>query len=259
MAMPPETVLYIDTTSSRLMLGISRNQVMLATYEQPCESHRYHSALMTPAIQDLLAQAGLRVGELQAIAVNHGPGSFTGLRTGIITTRTMAQFLHMPVYVFNTFELLAYQHLAYKDVGEAAAHPTNPVSIYLNALRGKSYHACLHYTETGPQYLQEPSLQVLDLALSRTPSSQDATTIASPPICIEPTAHPCEVLVAPALQAIYPHPWTALVDETTSTPALMGALLQRYPAYFQRPWQEVRPLYLQEPSITLPASRLAQE
>jgi tRNA threonylcarbamoyladenosine biosynthesis protein TsaB len=49
-----------------------------------------HARELMPAIEDVLARAGLSYPELHAIAVGVGPGTFTGLRIGVATARALA-------------------------------------------------------------------------------------------------------------------------------------------------------------------------
>lgn len=212
------TLLHLDTTSHQLHVALSRAGQVLAEWCQPCESHRYHSALLVPTIQKLLNSTGLTVSELTALAVNQGPGSFTGIRTGIITARTMAQFLGIPVYQFNAFELLSAEH-------------QGPLSIYLDALRGRAYQATLCLSESGTQYLQPPRLVQLPLLLEA--DSQ------------------VKRMVSPALAEQFFQGPVLTTPQEWRPPEAMLRLITLSPEAYQRSWQEVRPLYIQEPSITL--------
>lgn len=218
-------ILCLDTTASRLMIGVGGDGVVRGRYTAQTNSHRYHSALLVPAIQQVLDEAGVTAQELTALAVNHGPGSFTGIRTGISTIRTMAQFLELPVHVFNSFELLASNDQA-------------PVTIALDALRGRIYRATLHFEASGSVYSEAPALETL--APSESPDIQ-ATRLMVSPTLMETFTSTSE------RQGIPLSP----IPEQPDTPSDMLSLIARYGAAFARPWQEVKPLYLQEPSITL--------
>jgi tRNA threonylcarbamoyl adenosine modification protein YeaZ len=211
-------VLYLDTATHRLMLGISDEQRMLTRFTAPCESHRYHSAMLIPAIQEMLAEAQTQVTDLTALAVNLGPGSFTGLRTGITTARTMAQFLNLPVYGFNAFEILA-------------ANRTQSTAIYLDALRLRAYHAVLRFESAGPVYQRPPML--CQLAAEGNTAPGDSA-----------------LLVSPALVPLFPGQDAGLIEETF-TPDAMLSLIQRYGDFFRKDWRDIRPFYLQAPSITV--------
>jgi tRNA threonylcarbamoyladenosine biosynthesis protein TsaB len=64
---------------------------------------------LAPAIQRLLNDAGIRAEELKLIAVCTGPGSFTGLRIGITTAKTLAYALGCQVLGVDTLDAIAAQ------------------------------------------------------------------------------------------------------------------------------------------------------
>lgn len=66
-----------------------------------------HGELLAPGIQRVLAEAELRPRDIARIAVGVGPGPFTGLRVGIVTARTMAAVLGVPVIGVCTLDILA--------------------------------------------------------------------------------------------------------------------------------------------------------
>ena len=66
-----------------------------------------HGELLAPGIERVLAEAGCRPRDLTGIAVGVGPGPFTGLRVGIMTARTMAAVLEIPVYGVCTLDVVA--------------------------------------------------------------------------------------------------------------------------------------------------------
>jgi len=66
-----------------------------------------HGELLAPGIQRVLSEAGASPRDLSAIAVGVGPGPFTGLRVGIMTARTMAAVLDIPVYGVCTLDVVA--------------------------------------------------------------------------------------------------------------------------------------------------------
>jgi len=66
-----------------------------------------HTALLAPAIEELLKSASLVPGDLGAIAVSSGPGSYTGLRVGSSTAKAMAYSLGRPLISVPTLMALA--------------------------------------------------------------------------------------------------------------------------------------------------------
>lgn len=79
-----------------------------------------HVECLTPKIAEFMSSEKIRFEDLSRIAVNTGPGSFCGVRTGIATARALAQAASLPVIGISHMELLAsaaFQH-ARPDAGE---------------------------------------------------------------------------------------------------------------------------------------------
>ena len=66
-----------------------------------------HARELMPGVAKVLRDAALGYGDLQAIAVGVGPGSFTGLRIGVATARALAQAEHIAVHPVSSLAALA--------------------------------------------------------------------------------------------------------------------------------------------------------
>ncbi len=82
-------ILAIETTGQFCSIAL------LETNGQVREKISYeklnHLKTLAAMIEEILAEAGITAGELDAIAVSEGPGSFTGIRIGISTARALSQ------------------------------------------------------------------------------------------------------------------------------------------------------------------------
>jgi tRNA threonylcarbamoyladenosine biosynthesis protein TsaB len=67
---------------------------------------RRHVESLTPALEHLLTQVGLEVGDLEAVAVDLGPGLFTGLRVGVSSAKALAQSLELGVIGLTSTDIL---------------------------------------------------------------------------------------------------------------------------------------------------------
>ena len=67
-----------------------------------------HSENLVPLIDELLKTANKKVSEIELIACDVGPGSFTGIRIGISTAKAIAEVNQIPVVSCTSLEALSY-------------------------------------------------------------------------------------------------------------------------------------------------------
>jgi tRNA threonylcarbamoyladenosine biosynthesis protein TsaB len=92
-----------------------------------------HASELMPAIAELLEQAGVEYGDLEAIAVGVGPGTFTGLRIGVATARGLALAHGLQLRPVSSLAALA------AGVGERSGKA--PLLPLIDAKRGELYGA----------------------------------------------------------------------------------------------------------------------
>jgi tRNA threonylcarbamoyl adenosine modification protein YeaZ len=98
-------LLAFDTATSHVTVALHDGDGVVAEYSAS-ESMR-HGEMLAPGIAEVLHRAGAISQDITAVAVGVGPGPFTGLRVGLVTARTMALALEIPVYGVCSLDVLA--------------------------------------------------------------------------------------------------------------------------------------------------------
>ncbi len=140
----PVVVLALETATRTLGVALLAGDRLLA--EIRSDETRLHSERLLPAIDRLLALADVPLDAVGAFAVSVGPGSFTGLRTGLATVKAFALDEARPVVGVPTLAALA----------AGAVGAPGPVAALLDARRGELYAAvCSHAGEPIPGVLTD--------------------------------------------------------------------------------------------------------
>jgi tRNA threonylcarbamoyladenosine biosynthesis protein TsaB len=100
-------ILGIDTATQQVGCAIGGHEGVLAAFQS--SKGRRHAETLVPAIQFLCAQTRIELSEIGAIAVDVGPGLFTGLRVGVATAKAMASALRVPMVGVTSLDLLAFE------------------------------------------------------------------------------------------------------------------------------------------------------
>ena len=98
-------LLAFDTATPHVTVALHDGDRVVSEYVS-AEAMR-HGEMLAPGIADVLDQVGATSRDVTAIAVGVGPGPFTGLRVGLVTARTMAMALEIPVYGVCSLDILA--------------------------------------------------------------------------------------------------------------------------------------------------------
>lgn len=72
---------------------------------------RHHAEVLLPGLENLLLSTGIAIEEVELIVCTAGPGSFTGVRTGVSTAKGLALATGVPIVAVSTLEALAMNAL----------------------------------------------------------------------------------------------------------------------------------------------------
>jgi tRNA threonylcarbamoyl adenosine modification protein YeaZ len=138
-------LLAFDTATPQVTVALHDGDRVVAEYSAT-ESMR-HGEMLAPGIAEVLARAGALTQDVTAVAVGVGPGPFTGLRVGLVTARTMALALQIPVYGVCSLDILA---------AEAVDHGLGDFLVATDARRKEVYVASYAdgWRESGPEVLK---------------------------------------------------------------------------------------------------------
>lgn len=137
-------VLGIDTATPQVGCAIGGHEGVLASFHSARD--RRHAEMLVPAIDFVRRAARVELDEIGAIAIDNGPGLFTGLRVGVSTAKAMASALRVPVVCVSSLDLLAFP----------VRWTNRVIASVVDARRGEVFFAFYRQVPGGIQRLSEP-------------------------------------------------------------------------------------------------------
>jgi tRNA threonylcarbamoyladenosine biosynthesis protein TsaB len=125
--MPRMIILALDTASPVCAVCLTRDGQVLAETSETIGTG--HAERLMPMVHEVMDEANVSFGEVDMIAVSIGPGSFTGVRTGLAAAKGFAQALSIPAIGISTLEAIAFE--ARQSAGN------QPLRVVIDAKRGE--------------------------------------------------------------------------------------------------------------------------
>jgi tRNA threonylcarbamoyladenosine biosynthesis protein TsaB len=121
-------LLAIDTATDAVSVAVHDGEHVVAA--AVARGERRHAELLAPMIVEVVARGGTTLGEIGAIAVDVGPGLFTGMRVGITAAKALAEVLEVPVVPVVSLDAVAHG---------VAGTDMEIIASVLDARRGEVY------------------------------------------------------------------------------------------------------------------------
>ncbi len=140
----PSIILALDTSSDMLCCAVGRATArdvidVLANRDHLCRRHANEELVLSG--QAALEEAGLAMGDVDAVLVGRGPGSFTGVRIGIATAKGLACGMGKPLYGCSTLDACAW------TAWDAGVRGT--LAVAMDAMRGEVYPGIYELDDAG--------------------------------------------------------------------------------------------------------------
>lgn len=122
-------IIALETSAVTASVAVTEDEKLLAQSFQ--NSGLTHSATLMPMVADLLKNTGLKLEDMDVIAVSAGPGSFTGIRIGVAAAKGLAWPGDKLCAPCSTLESMAWQ----------CAHMEGEICAVMDARRKQVYNA----------------------------------------------------------------------------------------------------------------------
>ena len=143
-------ILGIETATPQVSVAIGGHEGVLGMFE--VSRGRRHAETLTPAIEFLCRQADIEMTEFGAIAVDIGPGLFTGMRVGLAAGKAIAQALRVPMIGISSLDLLAFP----------LRHADRTIAAVIDARKGELFYAFYRPVPGGVQRVTDPRVGPVD-------------------------------------------------------------------------------------------------
>lgn len=139
-------ILGIETATERVSVAIGGHEGVIGLFE--VTKGRRHVETLVPAIDFTLRQAGIELDEVSLVAVDVGPGLFTGMRVGLAAAKATAQALRVPMIGISSLDLLAFPN----------RHTDRVIVPVIDARKGEVFYAMYRSVPGGVQQVAEPAV-----------------------------------------------------------------------------------------------------
>jgi len=143
-------ILGIETATAQVSVAVGGHEGVIGLFE--VARGRRHAEILAPAIEFVLRQADIELTELGVIAVDTGPGLFTGMRVGLASAKALAQALRIPMIGISSLDLLAFP----------CRHSDRVVVPVIDARRGEVFWSMYRQVPGGLQQVVPPTVGPVD-------------------------------------------------------------------------------------------------
>jgi tRNA threonylcarbamoyladenosine biosynthesis protein TsaB len=135
-------ILAVDTSGMCGTIALRRNGELLEERELE-QSRRRHAQTLISEIKEILDAHELASADVGIVAVSHGPGSFTGLRVGIVFAKTLAYVTGCRIAAVDTLQAIA------ESVTSETFSEINRLHVVSDAQREQLFVSDFRRAETG--------------------------------------------------------------------------------------------------------------
>lgn len=133
-------VLLIDTSSDYLYVSFYDDVLKERIYFKNKISHNNHSENIIGVIEEGLNECNIKLMDFDKVVVGYGPGSYTGLRVGMVVAKMTAYCVNVPLYVVSSLSFVGSGHFkndgiyAIYNIAKKGHCYTKVVSVKDNAI-----------------------------------------------------------------------------------------------------------------------------
>lgn len=222
-------ILGIETATEQVSVAIGGHEGVLGLVEV-CRGRR-HAETLAPAIEFVCTQADVRLDEISVVAVDVGPGLFTGMRVGLASAKALAQALRVPMIGMSSLDLLAYP---LRQTGRT-------VVAVIDARKGELFYAFYRPVPGGVQRVLEPQCGTIDDLIAEVMARSDDV------ICVGDGAlrHRDEIVAELRCEMA-----EQFLSRPSAAPLVQLAHARALREEWVNPW-EIQPLYMRLPDAQI--------
>ena len=222
-------ILGIDTATPQVGCAIGGHEGVLASFH--LARGRRHAEVLVPGIDFVRRQARIELSEISVVAVDVGPGLFTGLRVGVATAKATASALRVPMIGVSSLDLLAFP----------VRWTNRLIASVVDARRGEVFYALYRQVPGGIQRLTDRRVGTpIDLGNELLATGQDVLAVGDGAIRYADDLH--DLTRVEVCEAGLAYPLASSLVQLAHARALREEWVQ--------PW-ELQPFYLRKADVEI--------